>query len=377
MNKQVCSLTNEQANPQEVFWTWVNKSVLRLVADLAHKALELIRDSHLNAGWNQRSAGRQGYRNGYYRRQLTTTNGVVNLKVPRCRVGGLDTNVLFERYQRRVKDVERILRHAYLLGCATRGLAQLAEQIFGGCLSHQSISVLTRWTDDALKAWRKQPIEPLYPVVYIDGMHVDRVGSDRTVMLATGMKEDGALEVLGFCAGPGEQCSELLADLRRRGLEDVKLFVSDDSKAIRYALEWVYPEVAWQSCTFHRLSNLRLAIGQTDFRNKMVAEASCIFRCPSREAAYDVAAAWRKRWESLSPCAVYQFLEGLSNSLNFYNLPIWWWKRARTNNPLERLIKTLRQRLRPMGCFHDDAAIKRAVFGQLLRWHKIKLTHNT
>jgi len=28
-----------------------------------------------------------------------------------------------------------------------------------------------------------------------------------------------------------------------------------------------------------------------------------------------------------------------------------------------------------MGCFHDDSAIERAVLGQLLRWHKIKLTH--
>lgn len=241
-----------------------------MVADLAQKALELIRDSHLNAGWNQRSADRRGYRNGYYLRQLTTSHGVVGLKVPRCREGGLDTRAVFERYHRRVKDVERILRHAYLLGCATRGLSQLAEQIFGGCLSHQSISALIRWTDDALKAWREQPIEPVYPVVYIDGMHVNRVGSDRTVMLVTGMREDGVLDVLGFCVGLGEQCRELLANLRGRGLEAVKLFVSDDSKAIRCALEWVYPDVAWQNCTFHRLSNLRLAIGQTDFRNKMV-----------------------------------------------------------------------------------------------------------
>ena len=109
----------------------------------------------------------------------------------------------------------------------------------------------------------------------------------------------------------------------------------------------------------------------------LVAEASCIFRCPTREAAMDVAVAWRNRRQTLSPWPVYQFMEGLSDSLNFYNLPMWRWKRARTNNPMERLIKTLRQRLRPMGCFYDDLAIERAVFGQLLRWHKIKLTYNT
>ena len=377
MNKQVSSLTNEQANLQEVFWAWIDKSVRQVVADLAQKALELIRDNHLAVAWNQRSVTRRGYRNGYYRRQLISSHGVVDLKVPRCREGTLDTRAVFERYRRRVKDVERILRHAYLLGCATRGLSQLAEQIFGGCLSHQSISQLMRWLDDSLQQWRKQPIEPIYPVVYIDGIHFNRVGSDRTVMLVTGMREDGVLDVLGFCVGLGEQCTELLANLRGRGLEDVKLFVSDDSKAIRHALEWVYPEVAWQNCTFHRLSNLRVAIGQTDFRNKMVAEASCIFRCPSREAALDLAVAWRQRWQPFSPWAVYQFMEGLSDSLSFYNLPMRWWKRARTNNPLERLIKTLRQRLRPMGCFYNDSAIERAVFGQLLRWHKIKLTHNT
>ena len=43
------------------------------------------------------------------------------------------------------------------------------------------------------------------------------------------------------------------------------------------------------------------------------------------------------------------------------------WQRVRTNNPLERLIRTLRMRLDPMGCFHDEPAVQRAVFGQLAR----------
>lgn len=44
---------------------------------------------------------------------------------------------------------------------------------------------------------------------------------------------------------------------------------------------------------------------------------------------------------------------------------------------MERLIRTLRQRLRPMGSFNDQKAIEQPVFGQILRWQKIKLTHNT
>jgi len=351
--------------------------VKRLVTSLAEQMLELELEAYLGAGWNHRAEGRCDYRNGHYRRWLTTPHGPVRLKVPRCRSGRFDSSPVFDRYQRRISDVERILRHAYLLGCSSRGTAQLAEQVFGGSLSHQTVSRLMRWLDEHLAAYRNQQIASIYRVVYIDGMHVDMVGGDRVVMLVSGRREDGGLDVLGFSVGPGERCVELLADLRARGLEKVELFVSDESGAIRHALEQVYPEVAWQYCTFHRLAALRGNVGPTEFRDLMAAEAGCIFRCPSKRAAVDAAIAWARRWKPLAAWAVQEFMDGLTDSLSFYSLPSEWWERARTNNPQERLIRTLRQRLRPMGCFHDESAIERAVFGQLARWHKIKLTHNT
>jgi putative transposase len=185
------------------------------------------------------------------------------------------------------------------------------------------------------------------------------------------------MEVLGFTLSRGEECRTLLADLRRRGLENVQLFVSDESAAIRSAISEVYPEVLWQHCVFHRLAQLRQHIGATEYRDRMLGEATCIFRCPSRLAALDAAGLWRQRWHPTNPAAVAHFLEGFSDSVNFYELPMTWWKRVRTNNPLERFIRTLRLRLWPMGCFHDDPAIERAVFGQLLRRHKTKVTHKT
>ncbi len=377
MKKQICSSTSQDGNRQEFFWKWIDKQVRTMVASLAEKMLELKMKAHLQADWNQRTATRCGHRNGYYNRRLSTPHGQLSIRVSRCRQGDFDATVVFDRYQRRIRDVERILRHSYLLGTSMRGLTRLAEQLFGGNISHQTISRLMRWLDEQLVLWRNQPIEPVYPVVYIDGIHVDMVGSDRMVMLVVGGREGGDLDVLGFCVSRGERCTKVLEDLRRRGLEDVKLFVSDESVAIGAALERVYPLVGWQHCTFHRLSKLRVAIGATDYRDAMVAEAACIFRCESFEGALDVAGAWGRLWRRVSPWAMGQFLYGLRDSLRFYELPKRWWKRIRTNNPLERLIRTLRDRLRPMGCFHNEKAIERAVFGQLLRWQKIKLTHNT
>jgi len=362
---------------QAAFWTWTNEMVLNLVKGLGEEALALEMQAYLSAGWNERSPGRRGYRNGHYGRGLTTPYGPITLSVPRCRDGGFDPSILFDRYQRRIADVTRILRHAYLLGASTRATANLAEQVFGGSLSHQTVSRLMRWLDEELAQYRSQPIANVYRVVYIDGMHVDVCGQDRMVMLVMGPSVSGRTEVLGFCTSTGEQCVDLLWDLRERGLETVELFVSDESAAIRSAVAKVYPESAWQSCSVHRLRGLAGRIGPTDFRWTMVKQAGNIFRAGSKLAAWEIAARWADRWRKRAPSAVRWFLDGLSDSLMFYTLPKAWWRRTRTNNLLERFIRTLRQRLRPMGCFHDVPAVERAVFGQLARWRRLpELTQN-
>jgi transposase-like protein len=356
---------------QEAFWNCIEQQVRKMVAQLIETVLKAQQQDQLAAEWNQRSTGRRGYRNGFYRRKLSTPHGPLQVAIPRCRDSGLDCSAVFDRYQRRIADVDRILRHSYLLGCSTRGTAELAEQVFGGTLSHQTVSRVMRWLDGQLHQWRRQPVEPAYKVVYIDGMHVDVLGQDRMVMLVAGQREGGRLEVLDFCVSTGEQCKELLQNLRRRGLENVQLFVSDQAGAIRHALEQVYPEVSWQSCTFHRLQALRAAVGPRPHRDLMVKMAGCIFRCPSRRAASDAAVAWARQWRQQEPVAVRQFMNGLEDSLMFYQMPQKWWRRVRTNNPLERLIRTLRMRLNNMGCFHDPPAVERAVFGQLARWHRL------
>lgn len=356
---------------QEVFWAWINQKVETFTVEVLEQVLLREQQELVGAAWNQRQPGRKASRNGFYQRRLTTPQGRLEINVPRCRQVSLDCGRLFDRYQRRVTDVDRILRHAYLLGVSTRGVAELAEQVFGGTLSHQTVSQLMKWLDGRLKAWRDEPIEAVYRVVYIDGMHVDVLGGGRMVMLAAGQRDDGRLEVLGFCVSTGESCVELLKDLRRRGLENVEMFVSDQSAAIRSVLEQAYPEVPRQLCSFHRLQALRASVGQTDYRDLMLAEAACIFRCPSRQAAGDASMAWARRWRPVDGWAVQQFMNGLEDSLMFYQMPERWWRRVRTNNPMERQIRTLRMRLDNMGCFHDEAAVERAVFGQLARWHRL------
>jgi transposase-like protein len=110
----------------------------------------------------------------------------------------------------------------------------------------------------------------------------------------------------------------------------------------------------------------------------MVREAGRIFRCVSLAVAQEAAETWRRRWQACEPTVVRWFMEDLADSLTFYHMPQRWWRRTRTTSRTERLIRTLRMRLRLMGALAHPAAANRAVFGQLARWHLLpEITHNT
>ncbi len=377
MNNEL-SIAHTHREVQEAFWTLLNRQVKGLTVDVVEKTLQWLLEEQLSAGQHERTPQRLGYRNGSYRRRLMTPHGELLLRVPRPRRGGLDCSVVFDRYRRRQEDVNRILLRSYLMGLSTRDAACLAEQLWGGPMSHQVISEMRRWLRQRLNEYRQQPIRAVYRVVVLDGMYVTIAGAKRVVVLAVGLREDGGREVLGFSVGRGEYCEELLWDLRRRGLEGVEMFVTDDSPALRSALEMVYPEVPWQCCIWHRLRNLRQLLVQSPYRQKMVCEAGRIFRCVSGAVGREAARKWALRWQGYEPEVVRWFLSVFQDSMSFYELPKAWWRRGRTTNAAEGVIGLLRKRLRPMGAFANVAAAERAVFGQLARRHLLpEFTHNT
>ena len=266
------TVTPDGRQRQEMFWTWVDRKVSGMTAGLIECVLAEDQRLTLGADWHERADGRRGRRNGYYRRRLLAPQGVLSIRVPRARGLGLDRSLVFDRYQRRQADVDRILRRVFLTGVSTRDAAELAEQLWGGPLSHQTVSRLARWLDEELVRYRRQPIQPVYPVVQIDGMYVTVAGAKQVVMLVVGLREDGRQEVLGFSLGAGEGGVDLLWNLRRRGLEGVQMFVSDDSGAVQAAIAEVYPEVPWRSCAWHRLVRLDDPVIPTDYRWHLLPE---------------------------------------------------------------------------------------------------------
>ena len=83
-------------------------------------------------------------------------------------------------------------------------------------------------------------------------------------VVAIGINNDGSMHVLGFKVDSSKNsqvCADLMADLRRHGLESAKgsrfLAILDGAKALTDAILEMYPGTLTQRCLVHKERNLR------------------------------------------------------------------------------------------------------------------------
>ena len=91
-----------------------------------HQIMEQQRTEYLQVEDYERSGNRISQRNGYYKRELTTRIGTLELKVPRTRDGKFSPDV-FERYQRNEKALLASMVEMYVSGVSTRKVSRIVE----------------------------------------------------------------------------------------------------------------------------------------------------------------------------------------------------------------------------------------------------------
>ena len=155
---------------KEFFEEELGERVRSEVKRLLEEALEAERTDWLGVGRYVRDeAGRQDYRNGYYRRDLGTRLGLLRrLRVPRTRRGCRSR--LLGRYQRRQASVHELVREAFLRGISTRQVGEVLEPILGEAYSAQTVSRIVQGLDRAVAAYHRRRLGDAYVYLFLDGV---------------------------------------------------------------------------------------------------------------------------------------------------------------------------------------------------------------
>jgi len=329
------------------------------VEDTLNTLLEAEADQMCNAARYERTEARRDTRAGTYERKLQTKAGEVNLKVPKLRQQTFETAII-ERYRRREASVEEALIEMYLAGVSVRRVEDITEALWGTKVSPSTISELNKKVYTHIEAWRNRPIEGEYPYVYLDGIVLKRswAGEVRnvSVLVAIGVGEDGYRKVLGITEGHKEDkagWSAFLKHLKDRGLGGVRLIISDACMGLVESAAEFYPEAQWQRCTVHFYRNIFTVVPSKHMR-AAADMLKAIHACEDREAAQDKAVAVIEKLTAMRlKEAAQRIQDGIAETLTYYSFPASHWRRIRTNNPLERIMREIRRRTRVVGAFPD------------------------
>ena len=319
----------------------------------------------------ERTAGREAYRSGHYRRKLVTTSGEVVLDVPKLRGATFQTAVI-ERYRRRETSVEEAIMEMYLAGVSTRRIEDVSEILWGAGVSAGTVSNLNEKAFESVEAWHTRPLSGDYPYLFVDGIYLKRSwgGSyeNVAVMVAIGVNSDGRREIVGCAEGFTESkdsWKEFLLWLRGRGLSGVRLVTGDKSLGMLGALDEVFPEAKYQRCTVHFYRNVFAKVPKQK-RTKVAKMLKAIHAQESREASEAKAAEVADSLDGMKLVAAAKVVrEGCAETLAYTEFPMQHWTRIRTNNAIERLNREIRRRTRVVGTFPDGKSALMLVTARL------------
>lgn len=329
------------------------------VEEALNAMLDKEADQLCNAERYEHTDARKDTRAGYYTRKLDTKAGRVDLKMPKLRHTRFETAII-ERYRRRECSVEEALIEMYLAGVSVRRIEDITEALWGTKVSPGTISNLNQKAYGNIEKWRNREITGEHPFVYLDGISLKRSwgGEVRNVavLVAVGVDRSGYREILGVAEGDKEDKAGWLGFLRwlkKRGLKGTKLFISDCCLGLVEALSEVSPQSRWQRCVVHFYRNVFSVVP-----NKMMAQVSAMLKAihaqEDREAALEKACAVEVKLRKMKlPKAAGLVKNSIEETLTYTLFPYEYWRRIRTNNVLERLMKEIRRRTRVVGCFPD------------------------
>ena len=337
----------------------LNEMVRSTVEQTLNDMLDAEATQLCNASRYERTEARTDTRAGSYTRGFETKAGKVALKMPKLRNGTFETAII-ERYKRREASVEEALIEMYLAGVSVRRVEDITEALWGTRVSPGTVSNLNQKAFKNIEAWRNRPVEGEYPYVYLDGIVLKRswAGEVRnvSVLVAIGVGDDGFRRVLGIAEGAKEDkagWNGFLTHLKQRGLRGVQLIISDACMGLAASAAEHFPDALWQRCTVHFYRNVFSVVPRQKARG--VADMlKAIHAQEDAEAAQEKAIKVIEKLRAQKlPAAAKKLEDSIHETLAYYQFPKSHWRRIRTNNPLERIMKEIRRRTKVVGAFPD------------------------
>lgn len=333
--------------------------------------------------YERRSADQpKAYRDGYDpERTIITGAGAIPVRRPRVRGVAFESAVL-PKYQRRTETVDRTLHKLWLEGLAHRDFEPALRALLGeeAALSASTIARVNAQFRGEFDAWKTRSLEHEYFAYWwADGVHLGAGPADerRVLLVVIGVDLQGEKHLLALDEAMAESevsWSNVLRDLKDRGLAAAQLAIADGANGFWNALTAVYPQSKQQRCWLHKLRNVLDKVPknkQREVHQKLGEIMASVTRSEAIAKIESLAAELQTHYPKAAAC----LRDDLDRMLTYFAFPSESWKSLRTTNPIESVFSSVRTRTNAAKRLRSGASATYLVFKLIERlsktWHRI------
>ena len=141
--------------------------------------------------------------------------------------------------------------------------------------------------------------------------------------------------------------------------------MSDKCLGLVECLGDFFPEARWQRCIVHFYRNVFTVVPKGKVKEVVTMLKAIHAQEDRREAVAKLKAVAKKLRGMKLAKAAELIEEGGEETLSYYSFPSEHWRRIRTNNPMERIMREIRRRTRVVGAFPDGKSALMLVAARL------------
>lgn len=340
-----------------------NGILKQLTKAVVERALEAEMKHHLGHARHEPVSNATGNtRNGRSRKTLKGEFGEMPIDIPRDRDGNFEPQ-LIGKHQTRWTGFDDKIISLYARGMTVREIQSHLEEMYGTEVSPTLISSVTDAVMDEAKAWQMRPLDKLYPIVYLDCIHVkvrdNGVVRTKAAYLALGINMDGEKELLGIWIAQTEGAKfwlQVVTELKNRGVQDIFIACVDGLKGFPEAIEAVFPKTDVQLCIVHMV-RYSLNYVSWKMRKEVAADLRAIYAAATVEEAELQMDAFEEKWAEAYPPISQSWRRNWNRIIPFFDYPPEIRKVIYTTNAIESVNMSLRKITKNRGSFPSDEAL--------------------
>lgn len=330
---------------------------------LVERALQAEMAAHLGHGKNEPVTNAvKNTRNGTSSKTLKGEFGELPIEIPRDRHGSFEPQ-LIPKHQTRWNGFDEKIISLYARGMTVREIQSHLEEMYGTDVSPSLISSVTDAVADEVKVWQSRPLDSLYPIVYMDCIHVKvrdaGAVKNKAVYLALGINLEGDKELLGIWIAQTEGAKfwlQVVTELKNRGVQDIFIACVDGLKGFPEAIETVYPKTAVQLCIVHMV-RYSLNYVSWKLRKEIAADLRAIYTAATDDEAELQLTEFEKKWDKDYPAIAQSWRRNWTRITPFFDFPPEIRRVIYTTNAIESVNMSLRKITKNRGSFPNDEAL--------------------